>query len=737
MPSNNSGRISLEELGPMVEGAAKEFGVPIEHIWNVIRAENSGSPGGAQRLSHANSNVTSHANAKGVMQVTPVALKDVIQSGLIPDSVQHDKMSVADQVRVGTAYLSKLQKLSDKPEEIYAMYNYGPKARFRMDNLPDETKGYLAKTGSAPASASQSFSQGVSSSQEVSTGGGGAGTFGGGMLDSGQLIRGLLGNLQGQNAAMGGARDRATTGFQLGNEEQLQAIAQQREAVAQGAAQGAQKANIEFQQAKSIENLQRLFGLDQSQVDNEIGKSLAVAQNARDQRVGVRAEYDELASRDLLTNPIGYLLAQMQLPSVAARNNSLADAEDLALQNIDKRTQQFAAAKSALTANVSDEIKDYQYQQAQIESRLADAKLLGKEGEITAARAMTELQLANVTNAIGDNTRSTVQTVVSLEDREEAAKIRNEQRSQIMAGKQLKEEEDLRLNQRLKLASDALGLEEPMTLSRLKGLTSKKSQDAWLNVALSGQMGEDLEGSLAFYLGNGSRNGIQIKGGASTLQTAEKLANGGASMEAQAIRELAAANQGKVPKKEEARAKAYEIYRDSLVNSMSGVSYPQDLSSSAWDKTYNPYKAQFLAFNKAIDSNDKLATLKGNRVKTMVDDLVKSGAVRDSNLDSSQQQQILAGIGDLVVSKKLDPQKAAADISAYFSAASAYNRQLNKYDLFALPPQTSYLFTMNGTTFDDNRKKLDLMNPSDVENSLIWRAKQAQMGAGRDRPFGL
>lgn len=714
-------RISLSDLTPIVEGASKEFGVPSEHIWNVIRAENSGSPQGAKSLTSASSTATTSANAKGVMQVTPVALKDVIQSGLIPDSVRHEAMSVADQVRVGTAYLSKLQKLSDKPEEIYAMYNYGPKARFRMADLPEETKGYLAKTGASS-----------STSQEVSTGGGGTGTFGRGTLDSSQLVRGLLGNLDQQNAAMTGARDRATAGFELGVEQQLQSVSQQREAVAQGAAQGAQKANIQFQQDKTIEDLQRLFGLDQSQVDNEIGKSLAVAQNARDQRVGVRAQYDELAGRDLLTNPIGYLLAQMQLPSVAARNNALADAEDLALSNIDKRTQQFTAAKSSLVANTSDQIRDYQYQQAQVESRLAEAKLLGKEGEISAARAGTELQLAGVTNALGDNVRSTVSTVVSLEDREEASKLRNEQREQILGEKKLKAEEDARLNQRLKLASDTLGLEEPMTLSRLKGLTSKKEQDMWLGVALSGQMGQDLEESLAFYLGNGSRNGIQTKGGASTLMTAERLAASGASFEGEAARTLQALNQGKMPKKEEARSKAYELYRDTLVNSTSGVTSPLDLGSSQWDRTYNPYKAEFLSFNKAVDSNEKLAILKNNKVKTMVDDLVKSGAVKDSNLTAAQQQAVLAGIGDLVSEKKLDPQKAAADISTYFKAASAYNRQLNKYDLFSLPKQESYLFTVEGTAFASNRKKVDLFNASDIENSLIWRAKQKHM----QTPFG-
>lgn len=723
-------KFSLEDLTPMVEGASKEFGVPSDYIWNVIRAENSGSPRGAQKLSAVHDNLTSSANAKGIMQVTPVALQDVIQSGLIPSTVKHDQMTPQDQIRVGTAYLSKLLKLSDKPDEVYAMYNYGPKARFRMADLPQETQGYLAKTGSAGTPASSSgatIGAKTVTKTETATGGGGTGTFGGGSLNSEQLVQSLLQNMTSQNAAMDRAASRATTGFELGAESQQQAIAQQRQAVDSAAALAAQKAQTQFVQNRALEDLQRTFGLDQSQVDNEIAKSLAVAQTARDSRVAVRAEYDELASKDMLTNPIGYMLAQLKMPAVAARNNALADAEDLALQNIDKRTQQFTAAKSVLSANTADQILDQQLKQAQIEAQVADAKLRQEEGKVQVASASAAMQQALLENQKGDNVRNTLNTILSLEDREEARRQRKEQRDELLAGKKLKEEEDLRMNARLKIVSDSLGLVEPMTVQRLKGLTNKKTQEAWAGVALSGQYGDNLESSLAFYLSNGVRDRIQTAGNASMYGTANKLAQAAGSLEMQASRELAAANQGKTPKKEDTVSKSYEIYRDSVVNSTAGVSYPTDLASSQWDRTFNPYVAPFLSFNKTINEQPKLKLLENNLVKVAIDNLAKSGAIKTENLSAEQQQQVILSIADQVSQGKVDPKRAAAEVSQYFRAAAAYNSQLNKYELFGLPNQRSYLFTLQGSFGDMNTRKMDLMNPADVENSLVWRAKQQQV----------
>lgn len=713
-------RVSFDELSPLVSDASKQYGVPEDFIWNVIRAENSGSVKGAGTLKDASATAVSPKNARGVMQVTPIALQDVIQSGLVPSTVTHEGMTLKDQVNVGTAYLSKLLKMSQDPAEVYAMYNYGPKARFRMDQLPDETKDYVNKATQR-------------STTETSSGGGGTGTFGRGMLDSSDLIGMLMQSTQQQNALMQRAGETAQSRFQLGQEKAGQSIQAQQQVIQDAAVNAGAKASVEYAQNRTLEQLQQMFGLDVSQTDNEISKSLAVAQQARDARVGVRAEYDQLAGTSLLENPIGYLFAQLQLPAVAARNNALADAEDLAMQNIDTRTRQLTAAKNVISANTADEIHQFQLQQAKLEKRAAEAKLLGEEARNLVASAGTELQLAQISNQIGDNTRSALQTIISLEDREEARKLRKEQIDTALSAKKLKEEEDVRLNARLKTVSSALGLVEPMTLTRLKTLTNKKVQEAWLGAALTGQMGEDLQQSVRFYLSEGNRVGIQNGGGASVQLTAEKLDRAGASYQSLAEKSMIAANPlGKKPSNEEARTAGYKLYEQSVVASMASPTERDDLSSSAWDRVYNPYVAPFLSFNKAIAENPQLKFLQTNSVKTAIDDLVKSGAVNLENLTADQQQQVLGAVIERVSTRAISPKVAAADITAYFRGAASYNRVLNKSDLFALPAQGSYLFTVDGSWSGDPRQKVDLMNPADVENVIMKKARARAMIS----PFG-
>lgn len=715
----------------MVESASKQFGVEPDLIWTVIRAENSGSPKGAANLKDASTAAISPKNARGVMQVTPIALQEVKNMGLIPSTVTHEGMSPQDQINVGTAYLKRLHDYSDKKEELLAMYNAGPSARFRMDRLPAETRGYLEK-----ANMPSTYEAGrTSESTTVKQGGGGTGTFGQGMLTSADLIQTLQGIATNQNAAIDVASATARAASENAQKLGAQSIEQQREAVGQAAVVAGQKTAIDFAQNNVMNKLQKSFGLDPDDANNEVAQSLAAAESARQARVGARAEYDEVASRDLLTNPIGYLIGQLQMPALAAKNNALADAEDLALQNIDTRTRQLTAQKSVITANTADMIREQQLGQAQVESKIANAKLTAEEAKNSAAAATNAMQMASIENVKGDNLRSTYSTIATLEDRDESRELRKTQKEDMMKAKREKEAEDARMNARLATVSAGLGMVEPMTLSRLKGLTKKDQQEAWTYAALNGQFGADLESSLSMYLGQGNKNGIELSGDASVYSTALKLRNAARSHDAESSRILAASNQGKAAKPEDVVSKSYEVYRNTIVSDMNSVSSPTDLSSSKLDSTFSPYKAQYLSFNRAITENPRLDSLKNNKVKLMIDDLVKSGAVKGDNLRSEQEQQVLTGMAELVKTRQLDSKVAAAHIAAYYSGAAAFNQVLNKADLFGLPKQDAYMFTLEGTFTDNNRKKLNLMNPADVENTLIWRAKQQEVN--RYAPIGI
>lgn len=715
-------QVTLADLSPIVSEAANDFGVPEESIWRKIRAENSGSVQGAQQLQSVSTDAVSPKNARGIMQMTPVALQDVIEAGLIPSNVSHENMSIRDQIRTGAAYISRLRKYSTDPAVEDAMYNFGPKARFQMDNLPQETEQYLDKTGNSVA---------------VKTGGGPTGTFGNGMLSSDQLIQMLLQSTQQQNSLMAQAGAQVNAANTRATQIQNDTIAAQRVVSDAAAANAGQKAAVTYTANKTIEDLQRLFNMDPTDANNEIATSLTAAQAAKDARVSARAEYDQAAQISPLDDPLGWIMAQVKLPQLAAKNNALADAEDVALQNVNWKTTALNNAKATVTANTADQLKDIQLQDAKLENQKTQLELDNKSAQVSVADAQHRMQQVQIANQIGDNTRSTLVAVTGLQDREEAQAFRMEQKKEILAGKKLKEEEDLRLNNRLADVSKSLGMVEPMTLSRLKTLTNKKQQEAWLNAALTGQMGEDLQDSVYFYLGGANKPAIVAGGGASVHDTAQKLEHEGAAYQSIAERSYMAANPlGKKPTAEESRKMGFKLYQDSIISSMASPTEKNDLSSSVWDKQYNPYVAQFVGLSKAADTLSQYAALKNNSVKIAIDNLMKSGAVKTDNLTSEQQQQVVGSVIQGVLERKMDPKKAAADVSQFFKASAEYNRSLNKYDLFALPPQTSYLFSINGNLTEFERQKADLMDATTVENAIMKRVRQSAYKPG-STPFGF
>ena len=543
----------------------------------------------------------------------------------------------------------------------------------------------------------------------------------GGMFDSRSLLSMLLGNNQQQNANIAAGAQEVGAVQKEAQVKRTAAVVGQQAAITGAADIAARSAEISFQQRALGEQLQRAFNLDPTVAGNEIETSLAQAEAAKNARVSARAEYDSAASVGLLDDPLQFIINQVRLPSLAAKNNALADQEDVALNNVREKTQLLASAKSTLVANTADQMKSVELDSAKNASTLAQAKLSEEEAKNLSAAATQKLQLIGLTDKMGDNSRATIGTIITLQDREEQAQIRNAAKKAQTDAKALEQEDVARLDSRLKLVSDSLGMAEPMTVRRLKTLQNKKDQDVWLTAALTGQMGEDLQKSLGFYLGNGSRNQITASGGASTYLTATKLADAGAGYQSDV--ERAAAARGQKMNSAESRAAGYKLYEDSVIDSMRSPTDKTDLSASKWDKVYNPYVAPFKSFVGAINVYPELAGLKSNLVTVQAQNLLSTDAVKGDNLTAEQQQQIFGAIAKQVEMKQITAQKAAADISVFISAASAWNRQMNGYTLFSLPNQESYLFTMDGEV---NRRKVDLMNPATLENALMKRAMEAR-----------
>jgi soluble lytic murein transglycosylase-like protein len=117
--------------------ASMQFGVPVDWIERVIRAES----GGQTRLNGRP--ITSRAGAMGLMQLMPATwaeLRAVFGFGVDP----HDPRA---NILAGTAYLRAMYDRFGYPG-LFAAYNAGPHRYADVlagrSGLPDETRRYLA-----------------------------------------------------------------------------------------------------------------------------------------------------------------------------------------------------------------------------------------------------------------------------------------------------------------------------------------------------------------------------------------------------------------------------------------------------------------------------------------------------------------------------------------------------------------------------------------------------------------
>lgn len=146
---------SVADWQPIVAEASARFGVPIDWINRVMRAESRG------RTSLAGRPITSSAGAMGLMQLMPLTWRTMRAELRLGD----DPYDPHDNIVAGTAYLRILYDRFGYPG-LYAAYNAGPgRYAAHLGNgrpLPVETRRYVIETGGDGAgSARRTLSSGL------------------------------------------------------------------------------------------------------------------------------------------------------------------------------------------------------------------------------------------------------------------------------------------------------------------------------------------------------------------------------------------------------------------------------------------------------------------------------------------------------------------------------------------------------------------------------------------------
>lgn len=506
-------------------------------------------------------------------------------------------------------------------------------------------------------------------------------------------------------------------------------------AVAQAERAAGLQAGAEFTQREMARKTQDILNINPDVAENEL-QIATNALNAAQRNIATsgqkymqtRAEYDSLVQKDFMTDPLGYVFAQLKLPSVAARVNAASDEQsnyermaDSAVKNITARTGIAKAYNDTVVANTAGVLKEAALAKADSQSKLAQIQLTEAEMQNISRIGGIQMQRASLANAMADDKVKVVnmqmqaaQTAAS----QEAAKAARDQANEIRTARlaEIKKEADYetRMDAQLAGVGKFLGMTTPLSYRSLKEF-SPKLRDQLLSAAQSGTMGVDLVESMKNFTqipGKGNiaatnpgvgkfvdRVSTSIQGYAETLQAAADKPGG---------QKIPAGQLG---------IRATEDYQLSVYSAAHSSTGTVPMSSATWDNTFNPYKAQHRVMLDEVNSG-VLGALKNNEMVKALQ-TVATTAEPGREINAKEEDRALKIVRDRVAKRELLPAAAAAQIADYYRIAAGKNADFYQYSAFGMQPQSKYYFEMSSVGILGDNIKADLMNPTSVERALL------------------
>jgi hypothetical protein len=424
-----------------------------------------------------------------------------------------------------------------------------------------------------------------------------------------------------------------------------------------------------------------------------------------------REKYDQLKSVSLLDDPLGYVMAQLQLPSQGAKVNALAG-KDEQLQSIFQRTIQMDAdAKREMTANTVASARNIALSQAEADKSKADAQIAALTGQA----AVNKMQVSATAAAAIDR---------ATDDPLKTAR----QREQLAALEDARTQRELQAAQSMRSAN-LLGLAAPMAEKDINNLPPALKQD-WEKLNQTGVASPELMVELG-------------KGLIGTPREAEYnaalLVTKGIQAEVDAVMKLPA-NAGRMSLKE-----AQQIGRDSYYTAMYNslrdpkMGVPGMLDKS-WDSKGNIYRPNLASFvqDQTMRAGQGLPTSvtpTNGLMRLMVQTLKTPGAVgANGNITIANEKQTIQAFAELQAQGKLmgtngkpmTAAEAASQIAEFYKASTSYATQLNKPAQLGLTPITNYRGELT-TPYTDRAAKTDLLSKTELENWLVTYAKERKL----------
>lgn len=560
-------------------------------------------------------------------------------------------------------------------------------------------------------------------------------------MDINSLLSGLLGGLGQSDTAIKAEQPRAaatTAGIETAGTN-MDAFIQ--DSIAKGALATQQAAETERQKMAAGETAQTIANLNPDDLNNAYVQSMAQLTDVQMQREAAMQEYRKLTETSFLDNPVGYIFNQLALPQVVQKHNNLATQQDAITGDLATRTQLMYQNKTQVTANVADATKEAKLTEsaAQVAAAQAKAEQVRMEnfGKVSTSR-MNELALQDkiIQNA---STRynagmNMAQFQAMQQERADARAERKLRMDEAAKDKVIKDAQEGALAVGLARVSGALGYPVPVTLDDFKKMPASKSKQALYNAAIEGTFGDDLSSSISFLSG----------GNIARMQATDPAFTKGVSKLAEVIKAYEPAVL-KIPgneklKSDELRAAASNEYLKAITLAAHDPKAPQPLNDPYWDSKFNPNRSQdttMLSLTKSgsgipvgtkPDGTPLVATLANNSYVKVLDTVASKlppGTLEFRGEDTTNAIKTLA---ELVRTRKLPVQQAAADLVSYTRTAAAYNQSTLKLAALGMPVQEKAFVAIPGYSFTSKVMVGDIMNTVSAENLLT--AIVTDKGAG-------
>lgn len=548
-------------------------------------------------------------------------------------------------------------------------------------------------------------------------------------MDINKIVASLTGAANQQAQAAAQAQDAYNAGTAQIIELQGTAESQAAQLAATTESAGMDAAAVNYAVNSGRERNAAVAGMNPDDQNNLYVQSLAKITESRAARDVARAEYDKLNSVGLLDNPIGYIMAQLQLPQVAERHNQALQAEATARGDMRTTIADINAKDTLIAANTADTLRKVEEQkakQAGLQAQLQLSKLQMDNISTVGQRTIQALQIGTVgfqasrdaLNVQMDAEKFKLQQESLALQRQQAYELRQSQLKQ----KKMEAEAEAEEQERYKAAAAMLGYSTPPNLKML----DQKARAQFVKVANSLQLGNDPYESLLTIQAIGNRQVMaQTNGGLGEMVQGTSVA----------IRQAAdayskqPANKLRTLKAGEAEAEGAKQWQADAYGSASsyGASFP--INNPRWDTQFNPYKPKYLAVVDAAKSG-AVPALKGNVAVELIDALPKDPTT--GNLTGKQLETVVQTLAQRVANGTLGVDKAAQDLVALNRVGATMNREQLGYEVMGLPPQQRLIMQVPGLATFSDPQKLDAMDLASTKKALAAMARQSSVA----RNFG-